>query len=95
MRPIYSFIGICQGLFYFWSLPFELGRVVFGLNGCGGGSSSNSNPAYSLAVSALNPEGRITSNVVRNTSISENYEGRISRICSNISRFSGGTAGDS
>jgi integrase len=30
-------------------------------------------------------------NVVRKTSISENYEGRISHIRSEISRFSGGT----
>ena len=36
-------------------------------------------------------EGKIARSVVRKTSISENYEGRISHIRSDISRFSGGT----
>src|SRR6516225_7831667 len=36
-------------------------------------------------------EGKIARSVVRKTRISENYEARISHICSDISRFSGAT----
>jgi two-component system, NarL family, sensor kinase len=43
---------------------------------------------HSGSSTALIFEGKIARSVVRKTRISENYEGRISHICSEISRFS-------
>jgi len=62
--------------------------LVFGLNGCGGGSSSNSNLGYSLAVSALIPASITAGNTSTATitlTPTGGYSGSVTLSCAAIS----------
>ena len=71
-----------------------LAAFVFGLNSCGGGSSSSSTPGYSLAVSALNPAS-ITAGSTSTSTITltpaGNYSGSVTLSCAAISGSSAPT----
>jgi phospholipase C len=65
-----------------------LAALVFGLNGCGGGGSSNHNGGYSLAASALNPAsitaGNTSTSTITLTSTS-GYSGNVTLSCAPVS----------
>jgi phospholipase C len=65
-----------------------LAALVFGLNGCGGGGSSNHNGGYSLAASALNPAsitaGNTSTSTITLTSTS-GYSGNVTLSCGPVS----------